>query len=424
MNEWSLAPDGALRGRLRVPGDKSISHRAILFNALARGPARVRNLLASDDPKATMDAVRAMGAVVEPDGDALIVRPPARLTEPKDVIDCGNSGTTIRLLAGVCAAQPFHSVLTGDGSLRRRPMKRVVEPLRRMGARIDGRADGAQAPISIRGGSLHMVQHDLPVPSAQVKSACLLAGLQTGVAIREPRLSRDHTERMLAKMGVTLRRAPDGWLVALPVEHLDPVDVDVPGDISAAAFWLVAGAIVPGSEIYLENVGINPTRAGVLDALDRMGASVQVFKKEGGAEPVADLLVRFGPLIGTRIDGDLALRCIDELPILAVAAAFAEGETVIADAAELRVKESDRIAQMAAGLRTLGIEVEERPDGMVIQGGRPAGPGICDATGDHRIAMSFAVAARATPGGVTIRGADAVSSSYPGFRTDLESLRA
>jgi 3-phosphoshikimate 1-carboxyvinyltransferase len=421
-SEWAVLPRGPLRGRIHVPGDKSISHRAVLFNALARGPARIRNLLASDDPKATIAAVQAFGATVEADGDALIVRPPARLTEPADVIDCGNSGTTIRLLAGVAAAQPFHTVLTGDSSLRRRPMKRVVEPLRRMGARIDGRSDGALAPLAIRGGSLQMVQHDLAVPSAQVKSACLLAGLHTGVAVREPRLSRDHTERMLANMGVSLRRAADGWLVALPVEHLDPVDVDVPGDISAAAFWLVAGAIIPGSEIFLENVGINPTRAGVLDALDRMGASVQVFKKEGGPEPKADLLVRYGPLVGTRIDGDLALRCIDELPVLAVAAAFASGETVIADASELRVKESDRIAQMAAGLRTLGIAVEERPDGMVIQGGQPLGPGRCDATGDHRIAMSFAIAAHATPGGIAIQGAEAMSSSYPTFRKDLEAL--
>lgn len=423
---WTLSPRGSLRGTIRVPGDKSVSHRALLLNGLASGPARIRNLLRSEDVDATAGALRAFGVGVEQRGDDWHVTPApgGQLQEPAHVIDCGNSGTSMRLLSGVAAARPMLTVLSGDASLRQRPMKRVVEPLRRMGALIDGRHDGALAPLAIRGGQLKMVQHELAVASAQVKSALLLAGLRQGVAVREPHQSRDHTERMLTRMGVNLRLTPDRWLVSLPTNALAPVDVDVPCDISAAAFFLVAACIVPGSEVYLPSVGVNPTRTGILDALDRMGADIQVFPVQApGAEPQADLLARSGQLVGTRIDGELALRCLDELPILAVAAAFAEGETVIADAQELRVKESDRISRMVVGLRTLGIEVEERPDGMVIQGGRPKGPGVCDATGDHRIAMSFAVAGCATEGSVHVLGADSVHSSYPNFMEHLESLR-
>ncbi len=421
---WSVAPRGSLRGEPRVPGDKSVSHRALMLNSLASGPARVRNLLGAEDVVATTRAMRQVGVTIVAKGGEVVITPPAGgLQEPGDVIDCGNSGTSMRLLAGVFAARKIHAVLTGDISLRKRPMERVVAPLRKMGARIDGREDGKLAPLSIRGADLKMIDYTLPVAAAQVKSALLLAGLASGVAVREPRPSRDHTERMLIRMGASVRRAEE-WLVLLPAKTLDPIDVDVPGDISAAAFWLVAACIVPGSELMIRGVGINPTRTGILDVLDAMGADVQVFPIEAaGAEPQADLLARFGPLVGTRIDGDLALRCLDELPVIAIAAAFASGETVIADAAELRVKESDRIARVVTGLRSLGIEVEERPDGMVIQGGRPQGPGVVDATGDHRIAMSFAVAGAAADGGLTIVGSDSVSSSYPDFPTQMEALR-
>jgi 3-phosphoshikimate 1-carboxyvinyltransferase len=302
-------------------------------------------------------------------------------------------------------------------------MGRVVTPLRQMGARIDGRQDGRLAPLAIRGGGLEAARHDLEVASAQVKSALLLAGLRCGVAVREPRRSRDHTERMLGAMGVELGRADDGWLQLRGEHTLTCTDVDVPGDLSSAAFLLVAGALVPGSEICLQGVGLNPTRSGVVDALRAMGADLHVEPREAsGPEPQGDITVRHGPLHGTRIDGDLALRCLDELPVLAVAGAFAHGTTVIADAAELRVKESDRIARVATGLEALGVHVEEHPDGLTIEGGGARGPAVVDATGDHRIAMAFAVAGLVAAGGVRIDAADAVHSSWPTFFDDLAAL--
>jgi len=413
---------GPLRGRLSVPGDKSVSHRALLLNALADGPAKIEGLLHSEDVEATLGAVRALGVEVEK-GAHTIVRPPPRLTEPRDVLDCGNSGTSMRLLCGVLSGLSIHAVLTGDASLRQRPMARVATPLRRMGARIDGRDGGRLAPLSVRGGDLTPTDHVLDLSSAQVKSALLLAGLKCGVRVREPGPSRDHTERMLARMGADIRLDDDGFW-ALHPSSLSPMDITIPDDPSATAFLLVAASLVEQSDVVIEALGVNPTRTGAIDALRLMGAEIEVSPREWpGAEPVADVRVRASGLRGIRIDGDLALRALDELPVLAVAAAFAEGETVIADAAELRVKESDRIARMAGGLRGLGFEVEERPDGMVIQGGRPRWPTTVDATGDHRIAMSFAVASLAGAD-VGILGAEAVRSSWPSFFDDLEALRA
>ncbi|MCO4747765.1 MAG: 3-phosphoshikimate 1-carboxyvinyltransferase [Proteobacteria bacterium] len=419
---WLVEPQGPLRGQLRVPGDKSISHRSLILNALASGPARVRGLLEGEDVHSTASALRALGVGIEREGSAVIVRP-APLREPEDVVDCGNSGTTIRLLTGVLARQPFLTVLTGDGSLRKRPMARVVKPLTRMGARFDGRDNGRLPPLVVRGGPLQaQARFDLSISSAQVKSCLLLAGMDGGVWVREPRQSRDHTERMLLAMGAPLT-AEEGGLALAPTTSLAPLDVDVPGDVSSAAFWLVAAAIVPGSDITLENVGLNPTRTGVIDALLAMGAQLESETLEvAGTEPTGTLRMRAGGLKGAVIDGNLALRCLDELPVLAVAAAFAEGETVIADAEELRVKESDRIARVVQGLRAMNVEVEERPDGMVIQGGRPHGPATVDGTGDHRIAMAFAVAALASTGGVTLEGAEAISTSYPQFAAHLGEL--
>lgn len=425
MNEVSISPGGSLKGSVELPGDKSISHRSLLFNALAAEPARVSGLLVSEDVDATRRAVEALGAKVVLDGKDLIVHPPKDgLTEPRDIIDCGNSGTTIRLLTGVLASQPFFSVLSGDGSLRNRPMKRVTKPLKRMGAKFDGRENGDRPPLAVRGKTLKMTHHDLKIASAQVKSALLLAGLNSGVAVREPRQSRDHTERMLMRMGCTLRKDAEDWLVLIPPDELAPCDVQVPRDISAAAFFMVAANLVEGSEIFLENVGINPTRTGVLDVLTAMGADVQVYpKKLKGAEPVADILARHSPLVGTTISGSLTVRCLDELPILAIAAAFAEGETHIRDAAELRVKESDRIGRVCDGLRAMGIYVDERQDGMTITGGVPLGGAVIDASGDHRIAMAFAVAGQCVRNGLTICGADSIASSYPLFFAHLEALQ-
>ena len=415
---------GALRGQVSVPGDKSVSHRAILLNTLASHPARVSGLLDSADVHATRRACEAVGARIEGDADQVVVHPPDAIREPLEVIDCGNSGTTMRLLAGLLAAEPLHAVLTGDGSLRRRPMGRITDPLRHLGVQVDGRVDGTLAPLSLRGPATRPTREDLTIASAQVKSAILLAGRHVGVSVREPRRSRDHTERMLIAMGAALTEGEDGWLELAPVERLAPLDLEVPGDISSAAFLLAAASLVEGSEVVLRGVGVTDTRAGVLDALLAMGADIRVDPRDDAFEPVADLRVCAAGLRGTRIDGELALRALDELPVLAVTAAFAEGETVIADAAELRVKESDRLARTAAGLRALGAEVEERPDGMVIAGGlAPAALTEAveiDCTHDHRIAMAFAVAGLVR-GPVRLVGAD-TSTSYPQFFTHLEAL--
>ncbi|MFK7931851.1 MAG: 3-phosphoshikimate 1-carboxyvinyltransferase [Myxococcota bacterium] len=413
---------GPLTGEITPPGDKSISHRCLMLGALANGPVRMRRLLDSADVRATAHAMEALGATLSIDGDAVVLTPPERFADPSDVIDCGNSGTTIRLLTGLIAAENVFAVLNGDASLRGRPMSRVVGPLRLMGAKIEGRLSNTKAPLCIRGPLTRPMAHDLPLSSAQVKSALLLGGRHVGVSLRETRSSRDHTERLLTQMGARLKTTPDGWMQLRPFETLDPFDVMVPGDLSSASFWMVAGSIIPGSEIVLRNVGINPTRAGVIDALKQMGARIEVQTLPGDGEPTADLRIKARELVGTTIEGDLALRSIDELPVLAVAAAFATGETIIRDVAELRVKESDRIARTVDGLKAMGVEVDEQPDGMIIQGGSPKGPGVVDASGDHRIAMAFAVAGLAA-GPVTLLQADS-STSYPGFWSDLEALRA
>ncbi|NCG17744.1 MAG: 3-phosphoshikimate 1-carboxyvinyltransferase [Rhodobacterales bacterium] len=419
-----IEPAGALVGEVEIPGDKSVSHRSLLFNAMAAGPARVTGLLRSGDVAATANALRALGVGIDERPGEVIVTPKAGLVSPSQPLDCGNSGTTIRLLSGWLAAHPLYTVLVGDDSLSKRPMRRVTGPLRAMGAQIDGRDDGNLSPLTVRGGTVRPgTRHDLNIASAQVKSAILLAGRNVGVSVREPRQSRDHTERMLIAMGADLSRDVEGWWNLQPVTTLEPLDVAVPRDLSAAAFWLVAGSIIPDSELRLPTVGINPARAGVLDALKRMGADIQIEPLDApGAEPIANIVVRCTQLHGATIDGNLALRCLDELPVLAVAAACADGVTTIRDASELRVKESDRISRVVGGLRTLGVRVEELPDGMVITGGNLRGPGHVDAHGDHRIAMAFAVAGRRVPGGVVIDNADAVTSSYPNFFDQLHGL--
>jgi 3-phosphoshikimate 1-carboxyvinyltransferase len=416
-------PGPRLRGTLHVPGDKSISHRAALLGALAHGVTTVEGFLRADDCLATLRCLRALGIVIEETDDRLIIRGGA-LREPEDVLDVGNSGTTLRLLAGVLSGQPFHSVLTGDASIRRRPMDRVAEPLRLMGARISGRAGGRLAPLSIVGGGLRGIAYTSPVASAQVKSAVLLAGLfaEGETAVREPSLSRDHMERMLGAFGVGVLRSGLEARLRGPAT-LRATIVRVPGDLSSAAFFLVAGAVVPGSEIVVEDVGLNPTRAGVLDVLRMMGASIRVTDlREEGGEPRGAVVVRAGRLHGTTIEGDLIPRTIDELPVLAVAACLAEGETVIRDAAELRVKESDRIAALARELGRLGATIEARPDGLAIIGGRRLRGGRVSSGGDHRIAMALAIAGLCADGPVTIDDSACIRISFPGFEAALRQV--
>ncbi len=418
-----VAPGRPLRGSVRVPGDKSISHRAALFGGLAGGVTTVEGFLRAEDCLATLACVRALGARIDDDGDRLTIHGGA-LAEPGDVLDVGNSGTTIRLLAGILAGQPFYSVVTGDASIRRRPMDRVATPLRLMGARIAGRDGGRFAPLSIDGGGLRAIVYDTPVASAQVKSAVLLAGLfaEGETVVREPALSRDHTERMLRAFGVAVQR--DGLAVGLRgPAPLRGAAVLVPGDLSSAAFFLAAAAFVPGSELTVTDVGLNPTRAGVLDALGQMGADIRVWgRRDVGGEPVGSVTVRGGRLRGTVIGGELIPRAIDELPVLAVVACLADGETVIRDAAELRVKESDRIAALARELGRLGAAVEPQPDGLAIRGGGRFHGGRVQSGGDHRIAMALAVAGLCAEAPVTIDDTACIRTSFPEFEETLRRV--
>jgi len=419
---YTVGPGGRLTGRVRVPGDKSISHRSIMLGALADGITGVSGFLEGADSLATLQAFRALGVdIVGPEHGRVTIQGVGLhgLRAPAAALDLGNSGTSMRLLSGLLAGQPFDVTLTGDASLSSRPMRRVVEPLTQMGARIDTAADGT-APLHIHGGAaLHGIEYVLPVASAQVKSCLLLAGLYAGgtTCVTEPAPTRDHTERMLQGMGYPLRRAA-GRVCLAGGGRLQAIEIDVPADISSAAFFLVGASIAPGSDLVLEHVGMNPTRTGVLDILRGMGAAIEVHNPHDvGGEPVADLHVRAAELHGIDIDPALVPLAIDEFPAVFVAAACARGRTVLSGAAELRVKESDRIQVMADGLQALGIEATPTPDGMVIQGGRITA-GQVDSHGDHRIAMSFAMAGLRAQGDIRILDCDNVRTSFPGF-TDL-----
>ncbi len=414
-----------LRGRLRVPGDKSISHRALLFAALADGRSTIRGLATGADVASTRDALERLGLRPKVKGDTVTVASTGvnGLREPEAVVDCGNSGTTMRVLAGLLAGRPFLAVLDGDASLRRRPMGRVVQPLRAMGATVDGRADATLAPLTVRGGELRGCRHEPAVASAQVKSAIVMAGLQaTGeTEIVEPAPSRDHTERMLAALGAPVTVDAAG-VVRVRAGRPEPFELDVPGDPSSAAFFVVAACITPGSDIVVEDVALNPSRIAYVDVLKRMGADIDV--EVTGArvgEPVGNLAVRASDLSATTIAGDEIPGVQDEVPALAVAAAFADGVTEIRDAAELRVKESDRIGTVQQELAQLGIGVESVTDGLVIRGGRPQA-GLLKSHGDHRIAMAAAIAGHAIDGASTVRGWSAVAVSYPDFLADLVRL--
>ncbi|MCA1805962.1 MAG: 3-phosphoshikimate 1-carboxyvinyltransferase [Xanthomonadaceae bacterium] len=416
---FTVAPGGALRGTIRVPGDKSISHRSIMLGSLAEGDTRISGFLEGEDSLATLAAFRAMGVRIEGpyDGEVTVHGVGLHgLQAPREPLYLGNSGTSMRLLAGLLAGQAFDVELTGDTSLSGRPMRRVIEPLTRMGAVVEATPAGT-APLKIRGGqSLQGIDYALPVASAQVKSCLLLAGLYASgrTCVTEPAPTRDHTERMLAGMGYAVERQAAKACVQSG-GHLQATSIDVPADISSAAFLLVGASIAAGSDLTLEHVGMNPTRTGILDILRLMGASIEVLaEREVGGEPVADLRVRSAPLQGIAIPEALVPLAIDEFPVLFVAATCATGETVLTGAEELRVKESDRIQVMADGLQALGIDARPTPDGMVIQGG-VIGSGQVNSHGDHRIAMSFAMAALRASGEIRIDDCANVNTSFPGF---------
>jgi 3-phosphoshikimate 1-carboxyvinyltransferase len=427
-----VRPVGRLAGTIGVPGDKSISHRVALLGALADGVTEVQGFLEGEDCLGTLRVVTALGAEVARKGPGHFVIQGAGLeglTEPPDVVDCGNSGTTARLLLGILAGQPFATVLTGDESLRRRPMERVMEPLARMGARVIGRRGGGRLPLAIAGTRpLHPIRHVSPVASAQVKSAVLLAGLWASgpVTVVEPARSRDHTERMLAAFGGDVRA--DGEAVTVtPGRRLAGRACRVPGDISSAAFFLVAGAAVPAGAVTVRGVGVNATRTGALEALEGMGARIRVAARETDGEPVADLTVAPGPLRGIELGGALVPRAIDEMPILAVAAACAEGPTVVRDAAELRVKESDRIRALASELGKMGAAIEERPDGFRVAGrsrasGAPFRAARVSSWGDHRLAMALVVAGLLADGPTVVEDVDCIATSYPDFVAACRAL--
>ncbi|MBX6378617.1 MAG: 3-phosphoshikimate 1-carboxyvinyltransferase [Clostridia bacterium] len=418
-------------GELRVPGDKSISHRAALIGALAEGRTEVEGFLAAGDCLSTLACLERLGVEVRLDGGGdggrlvVVSGGPDTWLEPPDVLDAGNSGTTLRLLLGLLAGRPFFSVLTGDASLRRRPMRRVAEPLRTMGAFIDGREGGQLAPLAVRGGRLRPGSFRTAVASAQVKSAILLAGCQAeGVTtVEEPSPSRDHTERMLRAFGAEVAVEGPAVCVTGPA-RLRGRAVRVPGDISSAAFLLVAAALVPGSRLTVRDVGVNPTRTGVLDALQAMGARVAVCnRRDWGGEPVADVVVEAAELRGIALGGADIPRLIDEIPILAVAATQAQGVTEIRDAAELRVKESDRLAALARELRRLGARVEPLADGLRIEGPCRLVGAACRSEGDHRIAMALAVAGLVADGETVVDDDRCIAISYPSFADDLRCFQ-
>ncbi len=420
MRSWGLHGTTRIQGAIRVPGDKSISHRCLLLGALAEGTTEVRGLLRSADCLATLAALRALGAEILESTDGRVViggQGPEALREPDVILDAGNSGTTLRLLAGILAGRPFFSILTGDASLRSRPMRRVVDPLTAMGATLLGRAGGQYPPLAIQGRELSGITWASPVASAQVKSAILLAGIQaTGeTRVTEPMLSRDHTERMLAAFGVGVQRRGTTVSVRGPA-RLRAASLTVPGDLSSAAFFLVAAAASPGGEVLIRDVGVNGTRSGVLEALDAMGAAItQTRLRTEAGEPLADLSVRGAPLHGAKIGAELIPRLLDEIPALAVAAAMAEGETVISGAAELRVKEVDRLAALAGELAKFGVKVVEERDGLRIVGGQTLRGTVVSSRGDHRMAMALAIAGLLAHGETRVEDVACVETSFPGF---------
>lgn len=420
-------PCRRLNGEVTVPGDKSVSHRGVMFGAIAKGTTEIRNFLQGADCLSTISCFRQMGIEIENSGSSVLVHGKGLrgLRKPDNILDCGNSGTTIRLISGILAPQNFSCTLTGDASIRKRPMKRIIDPLSQMGARIRSLHDNGCAPLEITGTPLHSVHYTSAVASAQVKSSILLAGLYADgeTRVTEPHVSRNHTEQMLSHFGASVR-TEDTTAIVRPARELYGQKILVPGDISSAAFFLAAGLIVPNSQILIHNVGINPTRNGILKVCQAMGADLTLLNENhDSGEPTADILVKSSSLHGTIVGGAVIPTLIDELPMIAAMACFADGETIIRDAAELKVKESNRIEVMVRGLSAMGADVEETEDGMIICGGKPLHGAVIDSKLDHRIAMTFAVVSCMAEGETEILGAECVNISYPEFYRDLECLK-
>ncbi len=414
-----------LRGEVTIPGDKSISHRSVMFGSLAKGTTKITGFLQGADCLSTISCFRKMGISIENSGNTVLVHGNGLhgLSAPDQILDCGNSGTTTRLISGILAAQDFDVTLTGDASIQKRPMKRIMEPLSQMGADIKSIHGNGCAPLAIHGQKLHGIHYQSPVASAQVKSSILLAGLyaEGETKVTEPSISRNHTELMLKEFGADVH-TEGNTAVIRPATELFAQEISVPGDISSAAFFLAAGLIIPNSEILIKNVGINPTRDGMIRVCQAMGGDLTLTNRKETGEPVADILVRTSSLHGIDIHGEIIPTLIDELPMIAAMACFAEGDTIIRDAAELKVKESNRIAVMTENLRLMGADVTETEDGMIIHGGKPLHGAVIDSHLDHRIAMTFAITAGLAEGETEILGAECVNISYPGFYQDLENL--
>lgn len=420
-----------LKGKITVPGDKSISHRGVMFGAVANGTTEIHNFLEGADCLATIRCFRTLGIDIEKEKDTVIIHGKGihGLSKPSDILDVGNSGTTTRLISGILAGQPFESKLSGDDSLNSRPMKRIIDPLTKMGANISSILRNGCAPLYITPGTLHGIHYDSPVASAQVKSCILLAGLyaEGETSVTEPSLSRNHTELMLREFGADIRSShaldsTESTVSITPGRELYGQKLTVPGDISSAAYFIAAGLIVPDSEILIENVGINPTRAGILKVCEDMGGDISLLnERTEGGEKIADILVRTSRLHGITIQGDIIPTLIDEIPVIAVMAAVAEGTTVIKDAAELKVKETDRIETVCDNLKSMGCKVTPTPDGMIITGGKLAGASIHTLL-DHRIAMAFSIAALVAEGNTKILDSRCVDVSYPTFYDTFEEL--
>lgn len=415
-----------LKGQIQVPGDKSISHRAIMLGSLAKGTTEITNFLQGADCLSSMACFQNMGIEISNQNNSVIVHGKGLhgLSKPSEMLDVGNSGTTTRLMSGILAAQPFTCSLNGDASIQKRPMKRIIEPLSQMGAHIESIRDNGCAPLKIIGQPLHGIHYHSKVASAQVKSCILFAGLYADgeTSVTEPYVSRNHTELMLSYFGGNVRTEGTTATV-LPEPELVGQKVIVPGDISSAAYFIAAALIVPGSELLIQNVGINPTRDGILRVCKQMGADITLINENNvKGEPSADLLVRYSSLHGTEIGGELIPTLIDELPIIAVLASYAEGKTVIKDAQELKVKESNRIDVMVSNLSKMGVDIQATDDGMIIQGGKQLHGAVIDSNLDHRIAMSFAIAALQADGKTEILGSECVTISYPGFYQDLQNI--